>query len=102
MSIDVGEPLPSTEIPLYAATVRGARATVFVVEGDIAHARTVTQVGETGGNLYVDLALEPGSRVVTEGRALLNDGDRVVATPDRIGTKAPSTAASAPGPAVTR
>ena len=32
-AIDVGEPVPATEIPLVAASVRGSKATVFVVEG---------------------------------------------------------------------
>ena len=98
--IDIGEPVPATEIPLYAATVRAGRATVFVLDGDIARARTVTQVGETGGSLFVERTLEPGSRVVTEGRALLNTGDRVAAEPDRMGkdsvTPPPPSSASVP------
>jgi len=94
VSIDVGDALPTTQIPLYAAAVRGSRATVFVVENDVAHARTVSQVGERGGSLYVERSLEPGSRVVTEGRALLNEGDHVAASPDRIGAVVPMPSAS--------
>jgi hypothetical protein len=30
-----------------------------------------------GGKLYVERALAPGADIVTEGRALLSDGDRV-------------------------
>ncbi len=75
--LDVGAPIPATEIPLYAASVRGKKATVFVIEGDVAKALTVTVLGESGGSLFVDLSLKPGSLVVTEGRALLTNGDRV-------------------------
>jgi membrane fusion protein, multidrug efflux system len=75
--IDVGEPIQATEIPLVAATVRGARATVFIVVGDVAHALTVPVLGERGGSLFVSRALEPKARVVTEGRTRLHDGDHV-------------------------
>ena len=35
--------------------------------------------GERGGSLFLDPGLPAGSRVVTEGRALLKDGDRIEA-----------------------
>src|SRR3984885_6674791 len=75
--IEVGEPVEATEIPLYAATVRGDKATVFVVENAVAEARTVAVKGEAAGSLFVDSAIAPESLVVTEGRALLVNGDRV-------------------------
>jgi membrane fusion protein (multidrug efflux system) len=75
--IEVGEPEPATEIPLYAAMVRGAKATVFVVDQGVAHSQTVAVKGEMGGSLFVDTSLAPESLVVTEGRALLVNGDRV-------------------------
>ncbi len=75
--LDVGKPEPATEIPLYAASVRGQSATVFVVEGGVAHAVTVAVKGEIGGSLFVDTKLAPGTVIVTEGRALLRDGDHV-------------------------
>ena len=75
--LNVGAAIPATEIPIYAASVRGRKATVFVVEGDVARSVTVQVLGESGGSLFVDLALKPGSLVVTEGRALLANGDRV-------------------------
>jgi RND family efflux transporter MFP subunit len=75
--LDVGEPVPATELPIYAASVRGKKATVFVVEGDVARARTVLVRGEVGGSLFVDTELKPGTLIVTEGRALLADGDHV-------------------------
>lgn len=78
--IEVGTPSPATVIPLAAASVRGSKVSVFVIEGDIAHLRVVALKGELAGKLYLDPTLPPGARVVTEGRALLNEGDRVSAT----------------------
>jgi membrane fusion protein, multidrug efflux system len=80
VSFDVGAAEEVVEVPLYAATVRGPRATVFVVEGNVVHARTVAVRGEVGSNLFLERALPAGSEIVTEGRALLNDGDSVEAT----------------------
>ena len=79
ITMDVGEPVAATEIPLIAASVRGSRATVFLVDHNIAKKGVFTLKGERGGSLYLDSALPPGSHVVTEGRALLKDGDRVEA-----------------------
>jgi len=91
--IDVGDPVPATEIPLYAATLRGSKASIFTVEANVAHSRTFAVKGEIGGTLYVDSALAAGTEVVTEGRALLEDGDRVAAkevTESGLATAAPS------------
>jgi RND family efflux transporter MFP subunit len=83
LAIDVGEPAAATEIPLVAASVRGDQATVFVVDGAGAAKKGVYTVkGEHGGSLFVDPRLRAGARVVTEGRALLKDGDRVEAKLD--------------------
>ena len=79
ISIDVGEPTPATELPLYATSIRGEKATLFVIEGDVAHARTIRVKGEIGGSVFLATDLKAGSRVVTDGRALLEDGDRVSA-----------------------
>lgn len=76
-TLDVGEPIAATEIPLSAAAVRNDHASVFVVEGDVAHQRSFAVTGERDGSLFVATALPAGARVVTEGRALLKDGDRV-------------------------
>lgn len=82
--IAFGDESTVTEIPLYAATVRGSKATVFVVEGDTrVRAQTLQVVGEIGGSLFVDRTLVPGTAVVTEGRALLQNGDRVEAKEDK-------------------
>jgi RND family efflux transporter MFP subunit len=77
ITIDVGEPQAATEVPLYAAAVRGAKATVFVIDGDVARAQTFQVLGEGGGSLFCETGFKPGTQVVTEGRALLQDGDRV-------------------------
>jgi RND family efflux transporter MFP subunit len=78
IAIEVGEPKPVTQIPLAAASVRGKKADLFVVADGKAHLKTVPVVGESGGNLYLDPGLEPGTLVVLEGRTLLADGDPVV------------------------
>ncbi len=82
LRIEVGQPTPAVKIPLYAATVRGEKASVFVVDGGVANKRSYHVEGELGGDLFLDTKLEPGSKVVSEGRALLNDKDRVIASPD--------------------
>lgn len=77
LRIEVGEPQPASAIPLAAAAVRTSKATLFVVDGDTAHARTVPLLGEREGLLYLDRSLKPDTLVVLEGRALLQDGDKV-------------------------
>ncbi len=76
---DFGIPQDATEIPLTAAKVRGQKATVFVLEGDVVHAKAVRVIGERGGSLFVDRSLAPGTSVVSEGRSKLVEGDHVVA-----------------------
>jgi RND family efflux transporter MFP subunit len=79
--VDVGQPISATRLPLSAASIRGDQANLFVVEatteGSIAHTRTIPVLGESGGNLFVDPKLPAGTCVVSEGRALLQEGDRV-------------------------
>lgn len=89
LSVDAGLPVNAAEIPLKAASVRGDKATVFVVEGNIAKKRSIDVYGEAMGTLYVDPSLI-GAQVVSEGRALLNDGDTVKAM------NAPETASAVP------
>jgi RND family efflux transporter MFP subunit len=98
LRIEAGRPEPATAIPLYAATVRGAKANLFVVEGDVAHKRTVPVKGESSGMLYCDPELEPGTEVVSEGRALLNDNDRVSARLEKAGAPAPTASDEASKP----
>ena len=79
--LEVGAPVPAAVVPAYAATVRGGKARFFVVDDAKARAREVAIVGESGGKLYLDPAgLPPRASVVTEGRALLSDGDAVQST----------------------
>ncbi len=77
--VDIGQPKAAIAVPLVAASVTGSKATLFVIDGDVARAQTFAVEGEQGSILYLEQTLPPGSRVVTEGRALLADGDRVAA-----------------------
>jgi RND family efflux transporter MFP subunit len=79
VSLHVGEARPAVRVPLRAATVRGDKATVFVVEDGKAKRVTALVEGELGGELYLEPTLKPGSKVVLEGRALLAEGDAVTA-----------------------
>jgi RND family efflux transporter MFP subunit len=79
LAIDVGTPVAATEIPLIAATVRGQKATVYVVNAGVVHKQVVTVQGERAGSLFVEAKLAPGAHVVTEGRAAVRDGDPVQA-----------------------
>ena len=80
VQVDVGKPVPATEIPLYAATQQQGKAKFFLVEAGVAHVHEVLVLGERGGDLYFDPALLAATaQVVTEGRALLSDGDPVEA-----------------------
>jgi multidrug efflux pump subunit AcrA (membrane-fusion protein) len=88
---EVGEPQPAVELPLRAATVRGTKATLLVVEGDVARKASARVLGETGKSLFIEPSLLPGALVVLEGRAQLRNGDRV---------RAKVEGAAAPGPSL--
>ncbi len=92
--IQVGAPKPATVVPLAAASISGSKAALFVVEGGVARKKTFAVQGEEGSNLYLETALAPGASVVTEGRALLADGDRVTVKEAEPGHGAAPTAAS--------
>lgn len=78
ITIPVGAARPAAVVTAPGATVRGARATVYTVEGGRARRRAVSVLGEAEGKVYLDPAqLPPGTPVVVEGRALLGDGDAV-------------------------
>jgi RND family efflux transporter MFP subunit len=90
--LNVGQPVDAAELPLRAAAVRGDSATIFVLDGEVARKRKVPVLGEAEGSLFVSReALKPDEQVVVEGRALLQDGDRVVA---KLDTAPPSTPAT--------
>lgn len=76
ITLDVGAPQPATAVPVIAATVRGAKATLFVADRGVAHSRTAKLLGERAGVLYLD-GVPAGAQVVTEGRGALDDGDRI-------------------------
>jgi RND family efflux transporter MFP subunit len=100
LEIDVGAPADVTEVPLLAASVRGSKATVYVVDGEAAHKKVFAVTGERGASLFLETKLGAGSHVVTEGRALLADGDRVSAKLETFGgaeTAAEGPAAHQPG-----
>ncbi len=75
--IAYGASVPVVAIPSYGATVRGTKATIYVIDGEVARARTVNVIGEEGGRLLLEASLGAGAKVVTAGRTLLVDGDRV-------------------------
>jgi hypothetical protein len=59
--------------------VRADKATLFAVEGGVAKSEVFKVFGEAGGSLFVEPKLKAGTPVVVEGRALLDDGDKVEA-----------------------
>jgi RND family efflux transporter MFP subunit len=77
VSIEVGQPTRATAVPLYAASVNGAKASIFVVQDGVAHKATYPVLGERGSDLFLDQSLKPGTSVVTEGQFTLADGDQV-------------------------
>jgi membrane fusion protein (multidrug efflux system) len=95
VSIEVGDPVRATAIPLYAASITGTKAAMFVVDGGVAHKKTFPILGEKGSDLYLDSSLRPGTLVVTEGQFVLSDGERVAAKQTPYAT---AQAASAPSP----
>lgn len=95
ITIEIGEPQPASEIPLRAAAVRGDSATLFVVTEGVAHKRKVAVLGEAGGSLFLEPTLTTGTHVVSEGRALLKDGDAVSAQLERTPAKPVTPAAPA-------
>jgi RND family efflux transporter MFP subunit len=81
ITLEVGKPIPATAIPITAASVHGPKASVFLPAGDVAHLAVAKIIGERGGALYLDpKALPAGTQVVSEGRTILSDGDRIAAT----------------------
>ena len=77
VSIEVGERVRATGIPLVAASISGSKAALFTVEGGVAHKRTFPILGEQGGDLFIDPSLKPGTPIVTEGQFVLTDGEHV-------------------------
>ena len=87
LSIELGEHQSATTVPLRAALVRGDSATVFVVQQGAAHKLKVEVLGESNGLLFLSPKVAAGMHVVTEGRSLLKDGDRVLEQPEAVTQK---------------
>jgi len=79
LTIEVGQPQVAAVVPLRAATLRGDKATLFTVADGVARQVVVAALGEANGLVYLQPTLAPGTPIVIEGRALLDDGDRVAA-----------------------
>jgi len=78
--VPVGDAVPASAVPLSATTMNDKKATLFTVEGDVAHRQILVELGEAGPDVFfAPDALKPGTMVVVEGRALLKDGDHVAA-----------------------
>ncbi|MGD0527586.1 MAG: efflux RND transporter periplasmic adaptor subunit [Polyangiaceae bacterium] len=75
--IEVGQPHPATAVPLDAVSITGSKAVLFAVAGGKARNATYRVEGELGGTVFLDTSLQPGTQVVSEGRAILADGDAV-------------------------
>jgi RND family efflux transporter MFP subunit len=79
IELEVGEPVDAVRVPSTAANVQAETATLFVVDGGKAQKVTAHVLGESGGDLYLSSGVSAGSLIVTEGRAQLLAGDRVLA-----------------------
>jgi RND family efflux transporter MFP subunit len=81
ISLDVGQPVPATAVPLAAASVHGAKATLYTAGDTTAHLAVIKVIGERGGSLFLDPAVLPaGAKIVSEGRTTLADGDPIAPT----------------------
>ncbi len=79
LSIDVGEPIRATAVPLAAASITGEKAAMFVVDNGVATKKTFHVLGEKGSDLFLDPSLKPGTLIVTEGQFVLSNGEHVAA-----------------------
>jgi membrane fusion protein (multidrug efflux system) len=77
LSVAAGEPVPAIVLPLTAAAVKGDHATLLLAMNDLARRQTATVLGEEAGQVYLAPTLAPDALVITEGRALLREGDRL-------------------------
>jgi len=95
--IEVGQPIRATGVPLYAASINGEKAALFVVDGGVARKKTFAVLGELGNDLFLDPSFKPGTLVVTEGQFALEEGERV-ATKEVAYATAAAQSPSAPKP----
>jgi membrane fusion protein, multidrug efflux system len=73
----VGVVQDAIELPLRAATIRGTKANLFVIEGDAAKSVSARVLGESGKSVFLERFISAGTLVVLEGRAQLRNGDVV-------------------------
>ena len=98
LSVEAGDAASAIEVPLVSASIRGGKATLFVVSAGVARRSTVAVRGERGARLFLEPTLAPGSLVVTEGRGQLADGDHVA---EQLASHATSAAAQKPATVAT-
>jgi len=84
LAVAAGAAMPATEIPLFAAAVKGGKATLFVADHGRSRRIVVDVLGEKSGKLFVDTSLPAKALVVTEGRTLLKEGASVEVSVDRL------------------
>jgi membrane fusion protein, multidrug efflux system len=72
---------PALVLPVSAANIKGASATVFVVKGGRVRKVVLAVLGEREGQIFVKPDLPAGAQVVLEGQNQLLDGDAVEAKP---------------------
>ncbi len=77
--LQIGDTQPALQLPVVAASMRGDNATVFSVDKGKARRRVVPVLGERDGLVFVKPDLPPETPIITEGRALVHDGDAVLA-----------------------
>jgi RND family efflux transporter MFP subunit len=75
--IEVGALQDAIELPLRAATIRGTKANLFIIEGDAAKSMSARVLGESGKSVFLERFIPAGTLVVLEGRAQLQNGDVV-------------------------
>lgn len=97
VSIEVGAPVKASSVPLYAASVTGAKAVLFIVDNGVAQKKSFPLLGEKGSDLYLDPSLKAGTLVVTEGQFVLTNGERVEAKQASLTAQASPAAAGKEG-----
>jgi membrane fusion protein (multidrug efflux system) len=75
--IEVGAVQDTIELPLRAATLRGSKANLFILDGDAAKSVSARVLGESGKSVFLERFISAGTLVVVEGRAQLQNGDVV-------------------------
>lgn len=75
--IEVGTAQDAIELPLRAATIRGTKANLFILDGDAAKSMSARVLGESSKSVFLERFITAGTLVVVEGRAQLQNGDVV-------------------------